>query len=438
MRRRSSAPWTTLTPTDPDAAPLTSATTVKVMDFGLAKIEGASLLTAPHARLGTPQYMSPEQALGREADARADLYSLGVLLYELVTAVRPFDGDDVQSILSQHLNLAPVPPSVFNDALPATLEALILRLLEKDPAQRPASAAEVLHILDEIAAAVQTPLAPSIGGTGRGERGPSLPQPSNARSQSGVGGALYRRVFAGRAAEQRQLRAAYDAAAAGQGALALVVGEPGIGKTALCEQLAAYVTQRGGRVLWGHSYEEGSLSLPYLPFVEALRSYVADRPVEALRAELGAAAPDVARLISAIGERLQVEPRPAGDPDEARWRLLEAVAGFLRAAASSQPLLLMLEDLHWADRGALDLLTHLARNLTGARLLVVGTYRGIEVDRAHPLSKTLADLRRAVNFARIQLAGLPPAEVGQVRCSGRPKATRCLCKRSCATWPSPG
>ena len=88
---------------------------------------------------------------------------------------------------------------------------------------------------------------------------------------------LYRRTFVGREAELKQVQSAFDAALSGQGGLVMVVGEPGIGKTALCEQLATYVALRGGKALVGHCYEEGSLSLPYLAFVEAMRSYVLGR-----------------------------------------------------------------------------------------------------------------------------------------------------------------
>src|SRR5205814_6528655 len=105
---------------------------------------------------------------------------------------------------------------------------------------------------------------------------------------------LYRRIFIGREQELRGLQAAFDAALSGQGSLAMVVGEPGIGKTSLCEQLATYVAVRGGRTLVGHCYEEGSLSLPYLPFVEAMRSYVLVREPDDVRKDLGSGAADVA------------------------------------------------------------------------------------------------------------------------------------------------
>jgi tetratricopeptide (TPR) repeat protein len=197
----------------------------------------------------------------------------------------------------------------------------------------------------------------------------------------------------------------------GQGALMMVMGEPGIGKTHLCEQLSTYVTLRGGRTLMGHCYEEGSLSLPYLAFVEALRSYVLSRDIKDLREELGTGAADVARIVSEIRERLKVKPRPQKDPEEERYRLLQAVTSFLTNAACVQPLFVLLEDLHDADKGTLDMLTHVSRHLAGTRLLIVGTYRDVEVDRTHPLSAALAELRRVSSYGRVILRGLNADEV---------------------------
>ena len=209
----------------------------------------------------------------------------------------------------------------------------------------------------------------------------------------------------------RQLESAFDSALSGVGSLTMVVGEPGIGKTAICEQLATYVTLRGGKTLAGHCYEEGSLSLPYLAFVEAMRSYVLDRDPQGLETDLGTGAADVARIVSEIRDRVQVELRPAGDPEDDRWRLLQGVTTFLRNASTVQPLCIVLEDLHWSDRGTLDLLIHMARNLQGSRLLIVGTYRDVEVDRPHPLSSALAELRRGSAFQRVPLRGLTVDEV---------------------------
>jgi DNA-binding CsgD family transcriptional regulator len=225
---------------------------------------------------------------------------------------------------------------------------------------------------------------------------------------------LRRTIFVGREAELRRLRGMFDAAAVGEGMLAFVVGEPGIGKTALCGELARYAEGHGGQALTGHCYEEGSQSLPYLPFVEALRGYAFSVEPEALRRALGAGAAEVARIIPELRTILQVAPEPPTDPESDHYRLLEAVTTSLRTIAAGRPLALILEDLHDADRGTLDLLTHLTRRLAGARLLVVGTYRDVEVDRAHPLSGALAELRRAAPVERLRLGGLSADETAAV------------------------
>jgi tetratricopeptide (TPR) repeat protein len=369
--------------------------TVKVGDFGLALAMDLPRLTQPGMMVGTLHYMPPEQAMGGEVTAKADLYSLGVMLYEMVTGRPPFVGDEPVVVIGQHINTPPVSPTWHRADLPPALETLILQLLEKDPQRRPASAADVYQALESIEA-------------GKVEKEPSQEAPTLAQSP------LYRRVFVGREAELRQLQSAFDGAMSGQGALLIVVGEPGIGKTALCEQLSTYVTLRGGRTLVGHCYEEGSLSLPYLAFVEALRSYVLSREIKDLRKELGTGAADLARIVSEIRERLKIKLQPPSDPDEARYRLLQAVTSFLSNAATVQPLLVVLEDLHDADKGTLDMLTYVSRNLVGTRLLIVGTYRDVEVDRSHPLSAALAELRRVSTYGRVLLRGLNADEVRQM------------------------
>jgi tetratricopeptide (TPR) repeat protein len=369
--------------------------TPKVGDFGLALAVDLSRLTNEGMMVGTYCYMPPEQAMGGEITVQADLYSLGAMLYEMVTGKPPFTGDDMVAIIGQHINTPPVSPSWYRPDLPPALTALMMKLLEKDPHKRPASATEVLEALEAI------------------ESGKSEELPTD-QSKGLTDSPLYRRVFVGREAELRQLQSCFDAATSGQGSLTMVVGEPGIGKTALCEQLATYVSLRNGQVLVGHCYEEGSLSLPYLAFVEALGTYAQSHDVNRLRKELGSGAPDVARIVSDIRERLRIQPRPRGDPEEERYRLLQAVSDFLGSAAAAHPLLIILEDLHSADGGTLEMLEHVARNVGDKRLLLVGTYRDIEVDRTHPLSAALAELRRLPHFERVLLRGLNADEVSRM------------------------
>ena len=377
---------------------LTDGGTAKIGDFGLAVATDRSRLTQEGMMVGTVSYMPPEQAMGGEVTAQADLYSVGAMLYEMVTGRPPFVGDDSVAIIGQHLNTPPVAPTWHSPDVPPALETLVLRLLEKDPAGRPASAAEVLQALESIDVASPRE-APSP------DAAPAGPDPT------------YRHTFVGREAEVRQLHSAFDNAMSGEGSLVMVVGEPGIGKTTICEQLGTYAKLRGGMTLVGHCYEEGSLSLPYLAFVEAMRSYVLGREPEALKEELGPGASEVAHIVSEVRERVQVEPRPSGDPEEDRYRLIHAVSSFLRNASGVQPLVIVLEDLHDADRGTLDMLTHVARNLPGSRLMLVGTYRDVEVDRSHPLSGVLAELRRVANFDRIGLRGLTADEVQRMMSS---------------------
>ncbi|MBL7175880.1 MAG: protein kinase [Desulfobacteraceae bacterium] len=371
---------------------LTEDGSVKIGDFGLALVDDRTRLTQEGMMVGTVSYLPPEQAMGGELSPKADLYSMGTMLYEMVTGRPPFVGDDNVAIIGQHINTPPVSPTWHNPELPTALETLILKLMEKDHNQRPASASEVLKALESIEAGTPAEAVPDEA-------------PTSADSP------LYRQVFVGRESELKTLQSAFDDVLAGKGSLYMVVGEPGIGKTALCEQLSTYVTLRGGLALVGHCYEEGSLSLPYLAFVEAMRSYVLTHETHELRRDLGSGASEVSRIVSEVREKLKVEPRPTGDPDEDRYRLMQAVTDFLGNAANVQPLLIVLEDLHDADKGTLDMLTHIARNISGMRLLITGTYRDVEVDRAHPLSGALAELRRVSTYGRVLLRGLNADEV---------------------------
>jgi class 3 adenylate cyclase len=363
-------------------------------DFGLAVDVNQSRMTSEGMVVGTVAYLAPEQAVGRAPDARSDLYALGVMLYELLTGRPPFLGDDAVGVISQHLSTAPVAPSWHNADVPPAVEALVLHLLEKDPADRPATATEVIAEIRRLREQQPDPVAPTNVADGT-TRAPAVP---------------FGRLV-GRSEELAQLTSAFDETAAGRGRLVLVAGEPGIGKTRLTEELAVYAGVRGAKTCWGHCYE-GELGVPYLPFVEALRTYTRARSDDALRAELGAGAPEVALLVSELRERFpDVPTAPSLEGDSERLRLFEGVATFLRNAAAEQPIVLMLDDLHWADKPTLLLVQYLARNLRRDRVLIVGTYRDVELDRTHPLADTVAALRRERLFERVLLRGLPAEDV---------------------------
>jgi class 3 adenylate cyclase len=368
--------------------------TAMLGDFGLAVASDRSRLTQEGMIVGTAAYLPPEQAVGGNVTPRSDLYSLGAMLYEMITGRPPFVGDDSVSIISQHLNTRPVSPAWHNPEVGPDVEELVLSLLEKDPSARPASAVKTCERIEEIRRAPAPPVAEAPRRRARG---------GATRFAGGN--------FIGRDAELEQLRAGVDAALGGQGSLMMLVGEPGIGKTRLSEEIGVYARLRGLQVLTGNCHETEA-GLPYLPFVEALRQYVLDKPEEELRSELGDGASDVARLVSEVRTRLPdlPESRPA-EAEQERYRLFESVVSFMTNAAHANPLLLVLDDLHWADRPTLLLLQHLVRKLATSRILIVGTYRDIELDRKHPLSSMLADLRRETGFERLLLRGFTADEV---------------------------
>lgn len=192
--------------------------------------------------------------------------------------------------------------------------------------------------------------------------------------------------------------------------IALLAGEPGIGKTRLAAHLALEVHGQGATVLWGRSAEEALV--PYQPFVQALGHYVAACPVDQLRDEVGSSAADLARFLPRLKERLAGIPvSPAEDPENERARFFDAVSSLLSRLTATGPALLVLDDLHWADQGTLLLLRHLARNSDPLSLLILGTYRDTEVSRTHLLTMALAELRRETTFDRIELAGLSEGDV---------------------------
>jgi DNA-binding CsgD family transcriptional regulator/tetratricopeptide (TPR) repeat protein len=219
--------------------------------------------------------------------------------------------------------------------------------------------------------------------------------------------------FVGREREIDDLRAQLDGALAGMGCIAMLVGEPGIGKTRMAEELAAEARLRGAGVLWGRCYE-GEGAPAYWPWVQLIRSYIHDRDPEALLAEMGAGAAAIAQVAREVHERLpDLPPPPPLEPDQARFRLFDSVAAFLRTAATRQPLVLILDDLHWADTPSLLLLRFLSRELRGARLLVIGAYRDGDLGRGHPLTQTLGELARVQACRRITLHGLTAPDVAR-------------------------
>ena len=235
------------------------------------------------------------------------------------------------------------------------------------------------------------------------------------REDTAVGPALTERTpFVGREAERTELRRLLDQAAKGHGALAMIGGEPGVGKTRIAEELMAEARQRNMTALIGHCYEmEGAL--PYIPFVEMVEAGARLFPPETLREALGESAPEVAKLMPELRRLFPDIPEPPElPPEQERHYLFNGMRDFLARVGRAQPLLLVLDDLHWADDSTLLLLQHIAQQLQEMPVLILGTYRDVELDVAHPLARALEELLRQRLAHDVALKRLPEAEVGQM------------------------
>ncbi len=218
--------------------------------------------------------------------------------------------------------------------------------------------------------------------------------------------------FVGRSTELAALRALAPRGMAERGRLALVGGEAGSGKSRLVRELAHELASEGVLVLYGAC--DAVVQTPYRPFAEALDQLVRSTDPDVLRTDLGSAGGELSRLVPDLSARVDGLLAPiAADPDTERHRLHTSVTDFLSSTARRQPLLLVLEDGHWADAPTLVLLRHLARATGEARVLLLATFRDAEADVPAELAEALADLRRSDDVVRLHLGGLSEEDVGE-------------------------
>jgi serine/threonine protein kinase/tetratricopeptide (TPR) repeat protein len=378
---------------------------VKVVDFGLVKVEDidaraeeSALDTETSAGkvLGTMPYMSPEQLQGRPIDHRTDIFAFGAVLHQMATGRRPFAGKTPADVISSILTETPSSVSDARTDLPRHLGRIIRRCLEKDADKRYQSALDVRIELNGLKTEVDS------GETEPAQENPQLPMEPAI---------VYRTPVVGRASEQSELTALLEKAEQGHGSLVMISGDPGVGKTRLVWDLAQQAHDKSFNCLMGHCSEmEGAA--PYLPWVEMLEFAVRTGRKEALREQLGDTAPELAKLTPKLHRLFPDLPPPLElPPEEGRLFLFNCVLEFLQRSCDARPLLLLLEDLHWADESTLALLRHLAPHLHGMRFLIVGTYRDVELDVSRPLATTLQELVRGRQVERVTLARLPEDDV---------------------------
>jgi predicted ATPase len=351
-----------------------------LVDFGLALAETQAGIAAKGVVAGTPSYMSPEQATGtaHRIDGRTDIYSLGVVLYEMLTGRLPFRASLLQELLRQVRDDEPQPPRQLAGGIPPELEQSCLKALAKRQEDRYTTAAD-------FAADLRRALGIGHWALGIKREGNTSPMPN---AQCPMPNSFRNTV--GRQKELAELGRAFEAAAGGQGLFLCVTGEPGIGKTTLVEDFLSELpaTGRPCAVARGRCSERLAGTEAYLPFLEALESLLKGAGGDVAARVMKATAPNwYAQVTSLVAE-------DSGSKAPSQERLKRELGGFLRELSHLQPLFLFLDDLHWADASTVDLLAYLGGKCAGMRALFVLTYRTTDLFLGkHPFGPVKLDLQ---------------------------------------------
>jgi len=365
---------------------------VKVLDFGLAKIvqtlpseidkEAPTMvadLTDAGQIVGTVSYMSPEQTRGEPLDARTDIYSLGVVLYEAITDTRPFKGASLLSIMHNIATVYPTPPSAVKPGLPFEFDLIIERALAKDKEKRYSTALEFAEALRVL----------------KGSSADSLS--SFALRLESTEGAGELEGFVGREPEMKRLGELVRQTIAGSGRVVFITGEPGIGKSSLADELMRRARQQypGLLVTRGRCVEQYGTGEAYLPFLDAVGSLLSGAGRERVAAILRTYAPTwCLQLPAAFVSTGSLESLQRETIGATKERMLREMGDALGELAGNNPLVILLEDVHWADPSSIDLLRHLCQRVGGQRLLVISTFRPEDVERTgHPLKSCKLEMQ---------------------------------------------
>jgi predicted ATPase/tRNA A-37 threonylcarbamoyl transferase component Bud32 len=351
---------------------------VKVLDFGLARRISASEVRRSTASdmgmdlnklVGTPLYMSPEQVQAEHVDSATDIFSLGLVFYELATGQHPFFAHSQFGILHAILAHPVLPPRRINPEIPAAMDALVQHMLAKDSRLRP-TAVEVDTILTRLIAKIS-------------------PEPARHPVDR------VRRLTVGRRKESADMLAGFQAAAAGRGLLLCVTGEPGLGKTTLVERVLEELGASGQKftVARGCCSERLAGAEAYLPFFEALDSLIQGDEGASMAQAMKRLAPTwYSQLAPLTADYAAADSMPAKEASQERGK--RELAVFLEAVSRQQPLVMFLDDVHWADPSSVDLLAYLGKRCSEWRVLLVLTYRPSDLLRSeHPFAWVKLELQ---------------------------------------------
>jgi predicted ATPase len=370
---------------------------VKVLDFGLARrmetdmsvlATRTNVDTMPGVVLGTPSYMAPEQAGGEVSGPPADVFALGIVFYEMAARRRPFEGNTSMRVLASIMSDQPVPLSHLNPEVPRAFDDIVQQMLHKQPECRP-SARDVERRLAATPGSADGTLAvvPAAG-----------------------------RTTVGREQERGQLLRAYGRAKQGKSLIVAVAGEPGIGKTSLIDDFLSDLARTGERpiVARGRCSESLAGSEAYLPVLEGLDSLLRRTDGPSLVTLIRTIAPSwyvQVATSSAEGSTALGEFRESM-PAVSQERMKRELGALAQEISRSQPLVLFIDDLHWADVSTIDMLNYLAGRFSDMRVLVVVSYRPSDMALGkHPFLGIRNELQSRGLFEEIRLGFLDAGDV---------------------------
>lgn len=343
---------------------------VKVMDFGLAKIKGTSMITKEGEIMGTAAYMSPQQATGEATDHRTDIFSLGVVLYELLTRQRPFTGDQEIVVIFSLLNEEPMGIRELNAEVPEALEQIVFKALHKEPQDRYQQVSQMVEDLEKVRQAM-------VAG---GEVSVAELELVASEEVAVAEEREFQAQLVGREGEMAELQELLHLATLGEGQTVLISGEAGIGKTRLVGELSKQAKTKKIRTLIGRCLHK-MRSYPYQPFVEAIQEYFQIKGVDGvhrLEVFLDQRAPELKAQSSVLKIFLNLEGQEHAQVVN-REELLQAINKLIERVAMERPLILFVDDLQWADEDTLSLFHYTARWIRRSKVLLVGTYRPEDV-----------------------------------------------------------
>jgi len=355
-------------------------------------------------------YISPEQTgrMNRTTDHRTDLYSLGILLYELLTGVRPFRSDDPLEIIHGHIAKTPPAPSEIESKIPGPVSEIIMKLLAKNAEHRYQSALGLREDLE--ACAVQWAAHGRIGTLALGQR--DVPDHFVISQQ------LY-----GRDREVEQLLGAFDRVCEGPAAMMLVSGYAGVGKTSLIQELYKPIVRQRGYFIAG-KFDQIARSTPFGALIQAFRGFIQQLLTESedrlaewrsrLSEALDVNGSVIAEVIPEIELILGKQPASPGlAPTEAQNRFRLVFQNFVGAIAGKEhPLVIFLDDLQWVDSATLNLLGPLLMSPDVRHLFLIGAYRDNEVDSTHTLVRALSALE--AEGVRLHQMSLRPLDLADL------------------------